>query len=627
LVQRLHQAGVAVVALDALFAEPDRTSPKAMVDTWQLAGEQRAQLLALPDHDQMLVQVLAQGPTVLGQSLQRGSGVGEAARVKARFVTLGEAPQPFLHTFSSALNPLPALADAAQGLGAMTFVPDNDGVVRRVPLVVRVGDALVPTLSTEALRVAQGASNLVIQSAPQGGAGVTGLRVGTLNLSTTAQAEVWLHYAAHRSERSIPAWKILAGDVDASELAGKIVLVGSSSHGLMDLRFSALGQVVPGVEIQAQVIEQALSGGALRYPSWAPALEWVIACVGALLAGYLALGTSAMRSLAALLVVVAAIGLGGWLAFSQQGLLVDVVVPLLTVALSYLLCSAARHLVTEKRQHWVREVFSRYVSPNLVNYLMRQPGALELGGKRQDCSFIFTDLTGFTAMIEDMDAAAAVKLVNDYLEGMVAVVFAHQGTLTRIVGDGLVVMFSAPVVQPDHRARALRCAWDLHLFSERYVADLAARGTRFGTTRIGIHSGEVIVGNFGGKTIFDYRAHGDPVNTAARLESANKYFGTLMCVSQQTLSGCADWPVRPIGRVRLKGKQHWLEIFEPLAPDAKPDMEYLNAMQLLRQGQVHAALAAFETLAHRRGHDPLVTLHLKRLRDGCTDDAMTLSEK
>lgn len=627
LAQRLQSAQPTVVAFDMLFAEPDRTSPKAMLDVWPLDSAARAQVQALPDHDQVLADALAAGPVVLGTSLERAAQPGQRASVKARFVSLGESALAHVHAFSGAIQPLPQLANSAAGLGAMTFVPDADGVVRRVALLFRVGDALVPSLATEALRVAQGAQNVVVQSVPTQGVGLAQVRIGRLVIPTTHQGEVWVHYTQPAPGRTLSAWKVLGGQVPAAELAGKILLVGTSAQGLLDLRFTPLGAAVPGVEVHAQLLEQVLSGGALIYPSWAAAAQLLSAAVAGLLMGYIALRAAALVALLCLLVLSGLQAAGAWLAFSQYGLLMDAVVPVLTLLACYGSCSVVHHFASERRQRWIRQAFSRYVSPNLVSYLIRQPSALELGGKRQDCSFVFTDLTGFTSMIEGMDPGAAVTLVNNYLDGMIAIVFEFDGTLDRIVGDALVIMFSAPVVQPDHRARALRCAWKMHLFSERYVADLSGRGVHFGTTRIGVHSGEVIVGNFGGKTIFDYRALGDPINTAARLETANKHFGTLICVSQATLSGCQDWPVRPIGKVLFKGKHQWLEVFEPMAPDALQDAEYLNALTLLRQGQTHAALGAFETLAHRRAHDPLVALHLQRLRDGHTDDAITLSEK
>ena len=205
-----------------------------------------------------------------------------------------------------------------------------------------------------------------------------------------------------------------------------------------------------------------------------------------------------------------------------------------------------------------------------------------------------------------------------------AIAFARGGTLDRIVGDAVAIMFSAPVPQADHRARAYHCAMEMQAFASAYSDGLKARGTAFGKTRIGVHTGEVIVGNFGGSTMFDYRALGDPVNTAARLEGANKYLGTTVCVSEATLSGVADGVARPIGRLVVKGKTQALQVYEPLT--GARDAAYDAAFDLLRQAAPQA-LSAFEQLARERPHDTLVALHCERLRAGAVDDQIRLDEK
>ncbi len=626
LTNRLQAAQPASIAFDVLFSEPDRTSPKAMLDVWQMPDTVRQQLQALPDHDAALVQAVAGAPVVLGFAVERREQPGALPALKARYISTGEAAQPYVHGFSGAIRPLPALEAAASGLGAIAFLPDADGVVRRVPLLVKVGDTLVPSLVAEALRVAQGGKNYTTKTVPQAGVGLAEVRIGRQVVPSTPQGEVWVHYSRPVAERYIPAWKVLAGEVPESELAGQILLVGTSAQGLMDLRFSPMGAALPGVEVHAQALEQLLTGGGLLYPSWASALQLVAALVGGLTVGLVALSYGAVFSLAVLTGLLLLLALVVAYFFSRQGVLLDAVAPSLTFVFSYIFSSIVHHVRSEKRQRWIRQAFSRYVSPNLVNYLIRQPGALQLGGRRQNCSFVFTDLAGFTSWLEGMDPADAVTLLNDYLDGMIAIAFKHQATLDRIVGDALVLMFSAPVVQPDHSRRALTCAWEMHQFSNQYVARLATRGVTFGLTRIGVHSGEVIVGNFGGSTIFDYRALGDPINTAARLESANKQFGTLMCVSAETLRNCPNWPARPIGQVLLKGKKQPIAVFQPLAPDHAGDADYDAAFALLQQ-QSPQALAVFTSLAEIRPTDPLVTMHLARLRAGPCTDLMVLTSK
>jgi len=628
LVSRLQDAQPAVIVFDVIFAEPDRTSPKAMMDLWQVEPLLRHQLDGLPDHDELLAQAMRRSGVVLGFAVEREGQHANAPDIKARYVLVGEAPHTYLHAFSSTVNVLPVLEAAAAGLGAITFIPDADGVVRKAPLLIRIGHTLAPSLSAEALRVAQGVRNYTIRTVPEQGVGLAEVRIGGLTVPTTLKGEVWIHYTKPVASRSIPAWKVLAGEVPVQDLAGHILLIGTSAQGLMDLRFSPMGGVLPGVEVHAQMLEQALMGDGLARPSWAGAVELLIIICGGLVIGVVALAAGAIMSFSIFAALLALLWAGAWQAFAAHGLLIDAAGPTLAFGVAYVFSSIVHHLSSERRQRWIRQAFARYVSPNLVTYLIKQPEALELGGRRQQCSFVFTDLTDFTTLMEGMDPGAAVTLLNDYLDRMIAIAFSHQGTLDRIVGDAVAIMFSAPVPQPDHQCRALACALDMQRFARQYAAELKTKGIAFGQTRIGIHTGEVIVGNFGGSTIFDYRALGDPVNVASRLEGANKQLGTLVCVSEATLAGCPDWPARTIGRILLKGKSQLLTVFEPLDPQQghSPDTAYQAAFERMRSEHPDA-LRAFEKLAVQRLDDPLVTLHLARLRAGKTGDLILMTEK
>ncbi len=632
LLDRLTAAGAAVVALDVMFPEPDRTAPRAVAELWQLQGSQRAAVVALPDHDAVFARSLARSDAVLGFSLRGrpAGGSAVAARMplpKAHFIVSGQAQPDWLLHFDDAVTALPAFEQSARGNGALNFVPDGDGVVRRVPLVLQLGDAPVATLVGEALRVAQGAGNVVLKSAGPN-SGLSEIRIGRLTLPTTPQGEMWLHYSAPVAARVIPAWKVLAGQVPTEQLAGQLVLVGSSAQGLMDLRFSPMG-MLPGVEVHAQALEQALGGNFLQRPSWARGLEALVLLLAAALAGLLALRTRALRAAAACLALLGAVLGGAWWAFVAQGLLLDACTPALGLLLAYLVCSLWHHRRTEQQQRWIRQAFARYVSPNRVAHLVAHPQDMALGGRRQVCSFVFTDLTGFTGLVEGLDPAQAVSLLNAYLDQMVAIAFRLEGTLDRIVGDAVAIMFSAPLEQTDHRARALACALEMDAFASDYARRLQQQGIAFGQTRIGVHCGEVIVGNFGGSTLFDYRALGDAVNTAARLERVNKQLGTRICISQDMLGAEPSLPVRPVGRLLLLGKSHDLMVYEPVSADGlarAPLPDYRAAFAALQQ-QDPGVLAWFTRLAHDWPQDPLVQLHLRRLAQGESGDRLVMGEK
>lgn len=638
LVDKLQAAGAAAVGFDVMFAEPDRTSPGAMAGQWPIDDATRRALQNLPDNDRVFADALGRsgsatlGFVLLSGAKDRPSSAGTSASIPAppyRIVLSGPPPTPGMPKFDSVIPARPELAASTAGYGALNFLADHDGIVRRVPMMLRLGDTLVPTLSAEALRVALGARNYIVKNT-RADAGIDEIRIGQLAIPTTRQGEVWVHYSRPVENRYVPAWKVFAGEVPRKLLDGNIVFVGSSAQGLMDLRFSPRG-IIPGVEAHAQAVEQILSGQALYRPGWARAVEVLAIILGGLLIAFTSIRA---RALVAALITVVWVSLmlaAGWYAFSVYGLLVDMVAPALVLVISFVFGSLLHHFLSEREHRWIKGVFSRYVSPNRVAYLMQHPDSLELGGTTNECSFVFTDLEGFTSMMEKMDPHKAVSLLNEYLDRMIAIAFRHEGTLDRIVGDAVAIMFSAPVVQADHRARALACALEMDRFADGYARGLGENGVRFGKTRIGIHSGEVFVGNVGGTAIFDYRALGDPVNTASRLESVNKHLGTTILISDETARQCGNVPMRPAGRLVLKGRTQALLVLEPLTERLvekyAPMDDYLAAYDLMRDEKSEEAKARFAGLRRAYPDDPLVDFHLRRLARGENGEIIILESK
>ncbi|OWQ86393.1 hypothetical protein CDN98_11535 [Roseateles terrae] len=623
----------ASVSLDIMFAEPER---RAVVEGASAAGGTTGAYptgpaMALSDPDRALAEEIRRGRVVLGFALTGSGSRSEAPGAlltRSGFVAIGGDPVAALPGFTGSITNLPDLQTAASGQGAMTFMPDVDGLVRHVPLLFNLQGQPVPSLTAEALRVGEGASGYVARTSP-GEGGLIDVRIGARVLDVDQSGALWVHYARAQPQRYIPAWRVMEGHLDATALRGQLVLIGTSAQGLLDLRFSPLGGIIPGVEVHAQAIEQIVSGQQLARPGWAPAAEWLLALVGGLLVGIVALRARPGRSSATLLVLGVGVGVAAWSGFRYERLLIDPSGPWLAMLAVFTPTTLMRYRWAERRQRWMQSTFSRYVSPNLIDYLLAHPQALELGGRRQRCSFVFTDLAGFTARMESMDPAVAVTVLNTYLDRMIAIAFQHDGTLDRIVGDAVAIMFSAPVPQADHEARALRCALDMQAFARSYVDELKRQGIEFCETRIGVHTGEVTVGNFGGDTMFDYRALGDPVNTAARLEGANKYLGTSLCVSEETLKGCPEAVTREIGQVKLSGRSAALRLYEAIGlkdRGSAEDLDYQWAFDQLRAGS-DEALAAFEALALSRPRDGLVCMHRDRLRAGHRHDWIELATK
>jgi adenylate cyclase len=438
-----------------------------------------------------------------------------------------------------------------------------------------------------------------------------------------------MYFTPPVAERFIPAWKVLEGQVRREEIEGFILFLGTSAAGLHDIHATPLGLSMPGVVLHAQFLEQVLHGVYLTRPDWAKGAEaFLIVLLGAVILLLGPLLGALWLAIIGSIVLTAAIAIS-WFAFAHSSILLDPLFPSIAVIATYMVWSVLSHMQTEREQRWVRTAFSSYLSPDLVTELIKHPERLKLGGERRELTFLFTDLEGFTSLVEQTAADVIVPLLNEYLDGMVRIAFRHGGTIDKIVGDALHVIFGAPLVQDDHAARAVACALEMDSFGQSFAESKRKEGVRFGITRIGVNTGRAVIGNFGGSLRFDYTAHGDAINTAARLESVNKHLGTRICISGDTVRLCPEFRGRPIGRLVLKGKSEGVETFEPLADglaDSEPMRAYLEAYHLLDEGNGRAR-EAFERLVATQPDDPLARFHWSRLQRGETTALVRMAEK
>jgi adenylate cyclase len=288
-----------------------------------------------------------------------------------------------------------------------------------------------------------------------------------------------------------------------------------------------------------------------------------------------------------------------------------------------ILRDAQRRLVEAERAH---ASLSRYFSPNLAERLASDADTVDLGSQRREIATLFTDIASFTALVETLEPDVLGPLLNDYLTGMTDLVFAHDGTVAKIVGDALHVLFGAPGEQPDHADRAVKCALALDEYAESFRERWNKKGIALGVTRIGVHAGPAIVGNFGGGRFFDYTAYGDTINIAARLEAANKQLGTRICASAILAAMVKGFRGRPVGDLILRGRTEALRAFEPLSVEQYEDPatnSYLEAFAKLEAGDP-GAMAAFAAHVGKQADDQLASFHLKRLLNGATGTRVAL---
>ena len=569
LVDRLRQLGAASIAFDAVFAEPDRSSPGRIAADLPATVRDRLGNDAglLPDYDRDFAATLAKGGVTLGFGLLT---VDNQTRVepKAALAVIDGDPAEVLPQFAGAVTNLPALDAAAAGLGGFTIAAGRDEIVRRMPMLTMVAGRLVPSLSLEALRVATGEDTLRVRfERSAADAPVTGVtvRLGDVDIPLDRDGSLLLHHRGPRGTDPIPAVAVLeqADRNLRDRIAGRLVFIGTSAVGLGDLRPTPLNPFEPGVNLHANAAEQMLAGHFLDRPATSAGIEAVAAATSGLVVlavlQFFGLGAAALLTLA----LVAALVGGAIIAFRDSGLLFDPTLAVLTTVVVFVVASLARHFLAERRGAALARAFAQYLSPDLARRLARNPDEVRLGGEERQMTFVFTDLEGFTSLTESIPPERLVTVLNGYLDGLSRIAMDHGGTIDKIVGDALHVMFNAPLDQPDHAERAIRAALAMRRFGEDYANAQRDAGLAFGITRIGVNTGPAIVGNFGGTLRFDYTAHGDAINTAARLEAANKQLGSKILISRATRDAAPGFPVRPLGEIALRGKSAAIEVFEP----------------------------------------------------------------
>ncbi|HEX2632593.1 MAG TPA: adenylate/guanylate cyclase domain-containing protein, partial [Bradyrhizobium sp.] len=269
---------------------------------------------------------------------------------------------------------------------------------------------------------------------------------------------------------------------------------------------------------------------------------------------------------------------------------------------------------------------SRYFSPQIALRLASESDANGMEVHRREVAAIFTDITSFTSLVETAAPEVLGMLLNEYVGGMTDVVFAHEGTVAKIIGDAIQILFNAPGDQPDYATRAVACAQDLDSWAEAFRERWRAKQVDFGATRIGVHAGPALVGNFGGSRFFDYTAYGDTINTAARLEGANKILGTRICVSAAVAAAADNFKGRPVGDLVLRGRTEPLRAYEPLCPEAfdgAAQRQYTDAFAKLEAGDA-GAMPAFAALVGLHAEDSLAGFHLRRLLNGAKGVRMQL---
>jgi adenylate cyclase len=545
MIEKITGAGAAVVALDILLYDP---------------GD--------PEDDAKLAKAMAGRPVVLGQFLtNEGSATGLPD--KAGFAYAGDDPKQFADGFRGVMTPLPALMQAAAGVGFLNWLPDNDRVVRRVPLVLTVDGKLTPSFAMEALRVAQGASTYTIKSSNASGeygfgarTGMVAIQNGDAIIPSGPRGDFRIHFAgeAEDAHMRVPAWKLLEPSADLSAFAGAVVLIGVSAQLQYDIVATPLSPAAAGVEQHAEILSQVLANDHLTRPDWAKGAEFLYTVA---LSTTLAVALPFLSTLGGAFigfVATTASLLGSLWAYRSQGVLFDPILPSLGSGVVFM--SGVLALYGRKRgeEREIRSAFGRYVSPAVVARLAADPSVLQLGGEERRLTLMFSDLRGFTTISEGKSATELTRFLNEYLTPMTDVVLRQLGTVDKYIGDAIMAFWNAPLDDSLHAEHAVLASLGMRdalaTLNGRWAREAHAAGRHYSPVKfgVGLNTGEVCVGNLGSLQRFDYSVIGDEVNIASRLESASKNFGVDIIASEATRAETPGYAWLEVDAVVFKNK-------------------------------------------------------------------------
>ena len=572
LMQNIGLSEPLAIGVDILMSEDDRFNADAIerlggFETGSLAGQ-------IPDGDALLGEMLSYTPSVVAVSLTPAESANEPY-LPASVSVIGDSLLPVMEA-DGLLSPVPKVAQAP-GAGFVSLAFERDSIVRKIPMVARFGDQLIPSLSAEMLRVAQGAGGHILKQAADTGSGANLMRTGQVTMTLDGYGRLPIYHGTIDRFTTVSAADIL-DETGLERLTNAFVIIGSSATGLKDTHSTNLEAAIPGPMIHLSAIHQLLSGMNLKTSALYSFGEILGAVLIAMAIGLLAAHAPIGIGLAALAAGVAATAFGGFWMFTNLMYLSNAIL----AAGIVLFCGATslvlRGIVDELARRQLRSAFGQYLSPQMVKTIETSGAAPELGGVTTDISVMFMDVRGFTTLSESLAASPQVltRLINIILDEASEVIMAHQGTLDKFIGDCVMAFWNAPLAQSDHHDRAVAAAIALqqHVpainarLAEEIGDDWDGSGIAIG---VGVASGTVVVGNFGSRTRLSYSVVGDTVNLAARLEPFSKQTGLPLTFANATAQGASSHSLLKIDEITVRGRANAEPIYswQPLSPEAQ----------------------------------------------------------
>ena len=627
-----EQYGVSAVGFDIVFSEPDSSSGLPVLEKLA-ANELKDQPVVLGlieelrprlDYDGLMAESLAKGMSVLGYYFNVNRGAERIATLPKPLFTqdqMGGLGSGFMQAqgFGGAL---PRLLEKATAAGFYNSLPDNDGVIRRMPVMINYQSGYYASLPIMLTQAAMDAKD--IKLANPGGDGLNrfqphALDIEGLNVPFDLQGGVLVPYRAQGAYRFVSATDVITGQAPVSQLEGRIVLVGTTAPGLADIRVTPVSEVFPGVEIHASLLSGILDQNLKWKPRQITMLSVVSVVILGLLIGILLPMTTpliAASSTLAFLVLVIALDVWAWNALNMD---FPLGAPLITVLGLFVANMSYGFFVETRAKGQITKLFGQYVPKELVEEMSRDPDRYNLKGESRDMSVLFSDIRDFTSISEGLSASSLAEMLNFYLSSMTRIVQQRRGTIDKYIGDAIMAFWGAPLLDTNHASDAIQAAMQMQRDLDELNPLMKQKGWPEIKIGIGVNSGKMNVGNMGSEFRMAYTVMADAVNLASRLEGLTKQYGLGILVGEDAVAHCPDIEFMKVDVVRVKGKLHPVTIYEPIGMKDQIDIAAIKRKQDFEQACAAFLLYDFDVAedilrkANKRHPCKLYEVYLERI--------------
>jgi len=596
--------GIAILGFDVVFAEPDESSGLPVLDKLakgklkDVAPFQSAlkQLRPKLDYDAIFAKAIKGRPVVLGYYFNSSKDAVQSGAIPPPVLPAGtfKGRNIRITDWRGYGGNLPELEANAANAGHFNPLVDADGVTRRVPMLAEFHGAYYESLSLAMIRVLAGYPKVEPgfasdEFSSKSYSGLEWLKAGPVTIPVDDTVSALIPYRGRQgSFKYISLADVYFDKVPKDELRGKIALVGASAPGLVDLRSTPVGSVYPGVEIHANMIAAMLDNDFKQKPAYMLGTEVILLLIGGIGLSLLLPLLSPFK--AVLLSVLATVLITGLdlILWTKAGLVLPLASSLLMIAALFAFDMSWGYFVESRSKRQFTELFGQYVPPELVDKMAKDPERYSMEGKSEALTVLFSDIVGFTSISESLEPKELSQFINDYLTAMSLVIRGNRGTLDKYIGDAIMAFWGAPVADPEHARQGVITAMAMQAELDKLRAEMVARGWPDIRIGVGVNTGNMSVGDMGSKLRKAYTVMGDAVNLASRLEGLTRVYGVGIIVGPNTREAVKDVVFREIDRVKVKGKDEPVAIFEPIGIEGQVDDKVMDEINLW-----HKALKAY----------------------------------